>query len=81
MFLKNKNIIFKIRRSKVTDYAALKVRSLFFIKLFKRIYHLVHSWSMTRKFDAYCIVEQLGSDKPAQVHSFVRACTAGLQKI
>ena len=24
MFLKNKNIIFKIRRSKVTDYAALK---------------------------------------------------------
>ena len=23
MFLKNKNIIFKIRRSKVTDYAAL----------------------------------------------------------
>ena len=26
MFLKNKNIIFKIRRSKVTDYAALKGR-------------------------------------------------------
>ena len=25
MFLKNKNIIFKIRRSKVTDYAALIV--------------------------------------------------------
>ena len=25
MFLKNKNIIFKIRRSKVTDYAALTV--------------------------------------------------------
>ena len=25
MFLKNKNIIFKIRRSKVTDYAALKI--------------------------------------------------------
>ena len=25
MFLKNKNIIFKIRISKVTDYAALKV--------------------------------------------------------
>ena len=24
MFLKNKSIIFKIRRSKVTDYAALK---------------------------------------------------------
>ena len=24
MFLKNKNIIFKIKRSKVTDYAALK---------------------------------------------------------
>ena len=26
MFLKNKNIIFKIRRSKITDYAALTVR-------------------------------------------------------
>ena len=26
MFLKNKNIIIKIRRSKVTDYAALKDR-------------------------------------------------------
>ena len=25
MFLKNKNIIFKIRRSKVTDYAALSI--------------------------------------------------------
>ena len=25
MFLKNKNIIFKIRRSKVTDYAALNI--------------------------------------------------------
>ena len=28
MFLKNKNIIFKIRRSKVTDYAALIELSL-----------------------------------------------------
>ena len=27
MFLKNKNIIFKIRRSKVTDYAALTERA------------------------------------------------------
>ena len=27
MFLKNKNIIFKIRRSKVTDYAALRTDS------------------------------------------------------
>ena len=30
MFLKNKNIIFKIRRSKVTDYAALNI--LVFVK-------------------------------------------------
>ena len=29
VFLKNKNIIFKIRRSKVTDYAALKVKRTF----------------------------------------------------
>ena len=28
MFLKNKNIIFKIRRSKVTDYAALKTKMI-----------------------------------------------------
>ena len=28
MFLKNKNIIFKIRRSKVTDYAALILYSV-----------------------------------------------------
>ena len=27
MFLKNKNIIFKIRRAKVTDYAALRVNT------------------------------------------------------
>ena len=27
MFLKNKNIIFKIRRSKVTDYAALIIET------------------------------------------------------
>ena len=29
MFLKNKNIIFKIRRSKVTDYAALSSTRIF----------------------------------------------------
>ena len=29
MFLKNKNIIFKIRRSKVTEYAALREGSCF----------------------------------------------------
>ena len=29
MFLKNKNIIFKIRRSKVTDYAALRFPCIF----------------------------------------------------
>ena len=28
VFLKNKNIIFKIRRSKVTDYAALSIKLL-----------------------------------------------------
>ena len=32
MFLKNKNITFKIRRSKVTDYAALRLR-YFLIKI------------------------------------------------
>ena len=33
MFLKNKNIIFKIRRSKVTDYAALSHADVVFIIL------------------------------------------------
>ena len=35
MFLKNKNIIFKIRRSKVTDYAALRQVLLYFFQLSK----------------------------------------------
>ena len=34
VFLKNKNIIFKIRRSKVTDYAALKCVNLGFLNTF-----------------------------------------------
>ena len=34
MFLKNKNIIFKIRRSKVTDYAALIKSSYNYAKYF-----------------------------------------------
>ena len=29
VFLKNKNIIFKFRRSKVTEYAALKISQMF----------------------------------------------------
>ena len=37
MFLKNKNIIFEIRRSKVTDYTALKRTS---INVYKNTYHL-----------------------------------------
>ena len=32
MFLKNKNIIFKIRRSKVTDYAALRVTRILLVQ-------------------------------------------------
>ena len=39
MFLKNKNIIFKIRRSKVTDYAALRaeiVNSSIFVPIKQR---------------------------------------------
>ena len=50
MFLKNKNIIFKIRRSKVTDYAALNCqfmysdkgichRSKFFIVSYRSFQH------------------------------------------
>ena len=37
MFLKNKNIIFKIRRSKITDYAALTSNSLIVCLYFAKI--------------------------------------------
>ena len=37
VFLKNNNIIFKIRRVKVTDYAALNN----FFQFFKKIYQFV----------------------------------------
>ena len=38
MFLKNKNIIFKIRRSKVTDYAALTLLKCISMKTLIKIY-------------------------------------------
>ena len=37
MFLKNKNIIFKIRRSKATDYAALKVSHITYTVKFSHL--------------------------------------------
>ena len=42
MFLKNKNIIFKIRRSKVTDYAALSRLET------SHSYHLDESFSVLK---------------------------------
>ena len=41
MFLKNKNIIFKIRRSKVTDYAPL----------IRPNYTISYHWAAVRLFD------------------------------
>ena len=47
MFLKNKNIIFKIRRSKVTDYAALtnsfQYRKQCILRAISGIVHAHHS--------------------------------------
>ena len=40
MFLKNKNIIFKIRKSKVTDYAALIASDLDLLKVIFESYML-----------------------------------------
>ena len=60
MFLKNKNIIFKIRRSKVTDYAALIVMCLLVmlrkrkLVLLKRSCDCLRSVSLPR--DAKCWV-------------------------
>ena len=50
MFLKNKNIIFKIRRSKVTDYAALR-------RVFICIFSLknIH----TKKMDSWATFKRL----------------------
>ena len=44
MFSKNKNIIFKIRRSKVTDYAALKknLYSVLILHLLKPLFSAFH---------------------------------------
>ena len=47
MFLKNKNIIFKIRRSKVTDYAALSTLRHVYILVFKYIFaHFSTGWHL-----------------------------------
>ena len=35
VFLKNKNIIFKVRRSKVTDYAALNLMDVYFVSIIR----------------------------------------------
>ena len=44
MFLKYKNIIFKIRRSKVTDYAALREKMhKFFNFMYKKKYNFNNS--------------------------------------
>ena len=56
MFLKNKNIIFKIRRSKVTDYAALKIVKIIFQILFVSFLHRYEgcpskSWTVVIKRD------------------------------
>ena len=42
VFLKNRNIISKIKRSKVTDYAALSVRKLYWHVLFSFILNIGH---------------------------------------
>ena len=41
MFLKNKNIIFEIRRPKVADYAALNADFLRFIRLIMILSHFL----------------------------------------
>ena len=65
MFLKNKNIIFKIRRSKVTDYAALR---LSFVE------------SADVRFSCLCnltSVNQLSALEPAHVIFFTNASSIG----
>ena len=51
MFLKNKNIIFKIRRSKVTDYAALRKTSFFQPQSLDKYVILMLKHFISGKFD------------------------------
>ena len=46
MFLKNKNIVFKIRRSKVTDYAALNT--------FNRhmVYYIIYNYDFSNIYES-----------------------------
>ena len=56
MFLKNKNIIFKIRRSKVTDYAALKDKDVIFRLV---AFHLPHA---SYAFKSYWLCDRCDRD-------------------
>ena len=64
MFLKNKNIVFKIRRSKVTDYAALKENTSA-----AKCKHL---------FCLYTYPEPLGWDQSSK-HFFSECCDVAYQ--
>ena len=61
MFLKNKNIIFKIRRSKVTDYAALNIdfaHCLSSCCILASLIYLQFIWASTYYFTTYHISDQ-----------------------
>ena len=53
MFLKNKNIIFKIRRSKVTDYAALKTSVVVYNHTSVVVYNHNVAYICRLKFEPY----------------------------
>ena len=46
MFLKNKNIISKARRSKVTDYAALRLVLLYSVLIIQYMYACIFGLSL-----------------------------------
>ena len=68
MFLKNKNFIFKIRRSKVTDYAALTIKALlsdtiFTLKCFtsniSKMYKSAHACLCNKKLYGCAYVREI----------------------
>ena len=69
MFLKNKNIIFKIRRSKVTDYAALNRTRLGDIET------LQISWSALGFFQASFLCLLCHDTCFLRLYSKVSSCT------
>ena len=81
MFLKNNYIIFKIRRSKVTDYAALKYpRSQIILLLKSQAFKnsLKTNTTLSRLSAAVCFLKDVAVDN---IYDFLEACSADFDEM